>query len=137
MPASPGSDSLAAFLSARREQQVAAVRGLEAALKDGTDRDIVEAAELVRSLGAVAPTIRWEAVYVIEERSRDVEAFRTALAGADDQALVEAWSSVRGRWEEFLTAEERAAGLAAFQRWGRRLRNTDAEGARPAHDARS
>ena len=84
----PRSNTLAAFLSKRREQQLDAVRRLEYALKDGSDPEIVGAAEQVRSLGAVAPNVRWEAVYLVEDRYRAVESMRVALAEVPQEAAV-------------------------------------------------
>jgi hypothetical protein len=109
-------------LAKRREAQWAAVERLEAALKSGTDEDVVLASRRVRELGAAGPHIRWDAVYLIEERYTALEAFREALASGDDARLADAWCTLRGRWDEYLSQEEHQAGQRAFQKWGRNLR---------------
>jgi hypothetical protein len=109
-------------LAQRRELQLAAVQRLESALRDGSDQEAVEAAAEVRALGAPAPEVRWEAVYMIEERYRDLELFRSALQDGNEDRLADAWCTLRGRWENYLSPEEQQAGRVAFQHWGRGLR---------------
>jgi hypothetical protein len=124
------STGLASKIAAIEAARVQAVERLHNAVLEGSEQEILDAADEVRRRGASAPGLAWELVYAVETGVALMSALREALASGDDATIARAWSRASSICPAALTEEQERAGRAAFSRWGRLLRQQRRSGGR-------
>lgn len=116
------SATLTSQIEAMGTERARAADALRQAILEGTEQEILEAADVARRHGVGGADLPWELVYAVEARVKTVAALRLALASGSDADIARAWSRASSICPDAVTPDQQRAGREAFGRWGRALR---------------